>query len=290
MSARLRSAKNQDKAKVSTTASHAITLAEMTSGQRYPDSDLPEDLEKLRATLVTDLRSTLSVLIKETLDAALAPISSSLDNVKKTADSHNQRIQVLEDHLSEYSDRIVSLEKSVIGLLEDNQKLLAKSEDLERRSRKSNMRVVGIGENMERDDPIGFMSAFFKEVLGDDFSPTPLVLDRAHRIGTIAKPTEQQPRPRPRVFIVCFHYYQDKERVARRRGDQLYYRGQKVFIFQDHSASMAKKRAAFNDVKAKLHTKKINFGIQMPAARLWIMHEEKRVYFDSSDTAEAFYN
>ena len=290
MSSKLRSAKNQDsaKAKASSTTTHHATTA-MASDQ-HPNSELPEDLQKLRTTLVTDLKSTLSVLIKEALDTALAPISSALDNVKQTTDSHSQRIQSLEDHLSEYSDRIVALERTVSDLQGDNKKLLAKASDLEDRSRKCNLKVVGICETLEGDDPVGFMSAFFKEVLGDDFFPTPPVLDRAHRLGTIAKPTLEQPHPRPRVFIVCFHYYHDKDRVARRRGDQLYFRGEKVFIFQDHSASTAKKRAAFNDIKDKLHKKKITYGIQMPAVRFWILHDGKREYFDSSDKADAFYN
>lgn len=101
-------------------------------------------------------------------------------------------------------------------------RLLAKPEYLQNHSRRSNLRVVGIPENTEAQDPVAFMSAFFAEVLGSDFFPTPPVLDRAHRIGPT---TTEDARNWARV-IVCFLYH--KERVARRRGDQLYFRGTTV--------------------------------------------------------------
>lgn len=250
-------------------------------------AELPADLERLRSTLITDLGATLSILIKDALNTALGPISASLENIRKTTDSHGQRIQDLEHNLSDYSDRIVELERCTKTLKDDNMRLLAKTEDLENRSRRSNLRVVGIPEKMEGRDPVAFMSAFFAEVLGSEFFPTPPILDRAHRIGPT--PAEGGSN-RARVVIVRFHYYRDKERVARRRGDQLSFRGHRVFIFQDHSASAARKKAAFNGVKAKLHDKKVEFGIQMPAARLWITHNGERVFFDSPEKAQAFYD
>ncbi|KAJ3583515.1 hypothetical protein NHX12_017134 [Muraenolepis orangiensis] len=104
-------------------------------------------------------------------------------------------------------------------------------------------------------DTVSFMSGFFAEVLGD-FFPTPPVLDRAHRMGPASADKE---RHRPRVFMVCFHYHRDKQRVARETGGNnfIYFRGHKVFIFQDHSANTAHKRSAFNTVKAKLHKRKV---------------------------------
>lgn len=250
-------------------------------------SRLPADLEKLRCTLVSDLGTTLSTLIKEALDTALGPISASLENIRKTTDSHGQRIQDLERHLSEYSDRIVELEECTKTLRADNVRLLAKTEDLENRSRRSNMRIIGIPEKLEGGDPVAFMSAFFAEVLGADYFPDGApIIDRAHRLGS----TPASERSRPRVFIVRFHYYRDKERVAGRRGDQLYFRGHKVFIFQDHSASTAQRRASFNAVKAQLYEKKVKFGIRMPAARLWIQHDGSRHFFDSPEEAQTFYN
>ncbi|KAJ3594149.1 hypothetical protein NHX12_006481 [Muraenolepis orangiensis] len=169
--------------------------------------------------------------------------------------------------------------------IEDNTRLLYKVEDLENRSRRSNLRIVGIPKKTEAQDPVSFMLSFFAEILGSDFFPTPPVLDRANRIGPASADKE---RNWPRVFIVCFHYHRDKGQVARRRGEQLYFRGNKVI--QDHSANTARKRSAFNAVKGKLHEKKVKFGIQMPALRLWVVHDGTRVFFDSPEQAQTFYD
>ena len=60
-----------------------------------------------------------------------------------------------------------------------------------------------------------FMATFLTEVLGTSFFSSPPILDRAHRIGP-ARSAEEGRGARPRVFIVRFHYFSDKERVLRR--------------------------------------------------------------------------
>ncbi|KAJ7984265.1 hypothetical protein DPEC_G00362870 [Dallia pectoralis] len=69
-------------------------------------------------------------------------------------------LQVAELNLS---DRIVALEETVARLSSENQQLKDKTDDLESRSRRCNLRIVGIPEKMERGDPVGFMTGFFTE-------------------------------------------------------------------------------------------------------------------------------
>lgn len=251
---------------------------------------LPPDLDKLRTMLLSDLTSTLTTTVKSVVEEALEPLSAALDDVRSATDSLGQKMTNMEEALSDHSDRIVALESACARLQSENVQLKDKVEDLESRSRRNNLRVVGIPEKLEGADPVKFMSDFFMEVLGANFFSSPPLLDRAHRIGP-PRPSEEPGTPRPRVFIVRFHYYTDKERILRRKRDtqQLKYSGQNVYIFPDMTASLAKKRAAFAGVKRSLHQKQVKFALLFPA-RLRVEHNvsgEKKI-FDCPTEAQKF--
>ncbi|KAJ8364933.1 hypothetical protein SKAU_G00137640 [Synaphobranchus kaupii] len=188
-----------------------------------------------------------------------------------------------------WCDCIVALEKSVVHLSSENQRLAEKTEDLESRSRRCNLRVVGMPEKLEGGDSIKFMLDIFTEVLDPVIVPSPSMLDRAHRIGP-PPPVSGDDNIRPRVFIVRFHNYRDKERILQRQSrDQLNFRGCKVFIFPDLSLSVAKKRAQFLNVKRKLHEKKVKFSLRFPA-HLHVDHAGEKLQFDSHEDAQRWFD
>ncbi|KAJ7995644.1 hypothetical protein DPEC_G00246720 [Dallia pectoralis] len=230
----------------------ALTLADLQASLQSLRSGL---VAELTSVLETQLNSAIEAAVTPAVEAALAPLSSMLDGIRSTAEEQGRRMDAFEHDMCDYSDRIVALEETVARLSSENQQLKDKNDDLESRSRRCNLRIVGIPEKMERGDPVGFMTGFFTEVLGTTLVPAPLKLDRAHRIG--APPTPDGVNPKPRVFIVRFHNFQDKERVLRRQSrDQLIFRGIKVFIFPDLTSSIAKKRALFLGIKRRLSEKK----------------------------------
>ncbi|XP_053481877.1 uncharacterized protein LOC128608266 [Ictalurus furcatus] len=209
------------------------------------DDKLPLDFENLRNTLIAELTSTIAVQVKAAIDSALAPVVASFESFKSVTESQGRRIDELDQHLNDYSDRIVALEQTVLKLISANKQLSEKVEDLESRSRRCTLRVIGIPEREEGSDLVTFMSKFFQDVLGSEIFPTAPLLDRAHRIGPVPS-EEQRENQRSRVVIVRFHYFHDREKVVRRGNwNQLFHQGRKVFIFPDFSSSVAKRRAAF---------------------------------------------
>lgn len=250
-------------------------------------SELPADLEKLRSVLLSELAQSMNNILKKALDDALAPISASLEQVKSFSDSHGERIHGVEEGLSEHSDRIGAIEAICTALQADNKKLREKMDDLENRSRRCNLRVVGIPEKLEGPDPVKFMTAFFEEVLGKDFFQRPLILSRAHRIGP--RPAADSNSQRSRVFIVLFHCFQDKHRIITRKRQQLYFREHKVFLHEDVSADLGKKQAAFKEVKFLLYKKSVRFALIYPA-RLRVIHNGETLFFDTPGKAREFYD
>lgn len=264
---------NSDHASASASASGASTVK------------LPVDLDNLRTALMSDLTSAIT----NQLNAALAPIAAAIEGFSTRIDSQDRRIVDVEQHLSSYSDRVVSLERAVEQLSAANKQLTDKMEDLESRSRRCNLRVIGIPEGAEGADPVAYMSKFFADVLGADVFQSPPLLDRAHRIGP-KPPNPNAEGLKPRVVIVRFHYYQDKERAWRWgivNKKQLTHAGRKVYIFPDFNASVAKKRAAFTDVRRRLKERDVQFSLRFPA-QLRIDHGNEKLSFNSPRDAQSW--
>ncbi|KAJ3590341.1 hypothetical protein NHX12_008293 [Muraenolepis orangiensis] len=135
----------------------------------------------------------------------------------------------------------------------DYAKLKAKIIDLEGRSRRNNLRIIGIPESIEGPRPTAFYSEVLVKMLGDQVLQTPPELDRAHR--TLAAKPRQGDKPRP--VIVCFHRHQTKELVIREARNQ----DSPIRIYEDYCPEVQEQRAAYRDVMAKLYnsTAKLSF-------------------------------
>ena len=256
----------------------------MPTNTRQTQPLLPPDLDKLRIVLMDELKTTITTTMKKTIDEALKPISATLEDIKATAATHAAKLSEMETALTDHSDRITALEKNSSSLLSDNVELKSKLLQIESRNRRFNLRVVGIPEQLEGSNPIKFMSDFFVEALGDCFTDPP-TLDAAHRIGP---PRDAESDPRPRVFIVRFHYLQDKERALKCRKERLEFRENTILLFPDVPTSIAKKRASFAAVKTSFWEKNVKMYTQDNGS-LRVVHEGQRFVFDCPVEAQKFY-
>lgn len=231
--------------------------------------------------LLGGIRAEVSALRVE----ILAELKSSISAVKTSLLEQEQKLKDVEESLTDVDGRVTSLESTCSALLKDNERMRFKLEDLENRSRRNNVRVIGIPEGTEGNHPSAFIEALLLEVFGEQsFTRKPQV-DRAHR--SLAPPPKPNQAPRP--FIVRMHHYQMRElilRLAWEKG-QVFYKGSRIHFFPDVSAEVAKRRAAFNQVKAQLRGAGIEFGLLFPA-RLRINHDEARHFFDCPQKALEF--
>ncbi len=93
--------------------------------------------------------------------------------------------------MGEAEERIVQTEKDVTALqqkagqLEDTvETLKSKIQDPEDRTRRSNLRLVGLPEKTEGPNMCSFLENWLPNALGDTLIPTP-VTERAHRVGQV---------------------------------------------------------------------------------------------------------
>ncbi|KAG7472971.1 hypothetical protein JOB18_014765 [Solea senegalensis] len=234
------------------------------------------DLEALFCKQRDSFKANMAILIQQSTESLM----QSVDSLGQQVTSFNHRLTNTEVVVSENFVKITEMEAVVKTLQSQATVLLEHVNDLENRSRRSNLQIINIPERSEKDqDPTKFVSNLLMEVTGPDVFNNPPEIERAHRsLG---------PRPgdagagKPRALIVKFLRFQEKETVLRwARQHKMDYRGSELRVYPDISAALAKNRAAFNAIKHSLYLKGIKFRLLQPACLQVSFHNEN-LYFDS---------
>ena len=196
------------------------------------------------------------------------------DKLSKTM----ERTTILEERLSTVEDDLFPLRQEISGLKKQMDMQGAKIDDLENRSRRNNVRIIGIPERSEGANPIEFLEGWLRETFGaTTFSPF-FGIKRAHRVPF--KP--RLPSERPRPLLVKMFNYTDKVtllRKAREKGEILY-NGVKVSLYQDFSPDLQRRRAEFIPIKRTLQKHKLPYALLYPA-RLRVSTLGGTSFFDS---------
>lgn len=197
------------------------------------------------------------------LDSKVDPIQTSLNKIHISLNTLGDQVGLLEERVGTNEDNLTDLTARIGQLETDNTYLMEKVEDLENRSRRSNLRFIGVPESAESGDLIGFMTRLIHQVLGQENFSSPLMIERAHRSPTV----RQNPRDKPRPILIKLLNFQDKVRILRlaREKKQLEFQGSRIFIYPDFSAELTKKRRSFDSVKRKLRNLNMNYFIRYPS-------------------------
>lgn len=211
--------------------------------------------------------SMLTSLLEDHRNAICAAMETRFDQLQSTLTDLSHRTTTLESGLDVASDRIQALEDQCASLKETCAKLQAKTTDLESRSRRNNIRIIGLPEEIEGQRPTTFFAELLFEVFGDAF-PSPPEVDRAHR-ALSAKP---QTGGKPRAVIIRLHHFQNKERIireARARRGKLLFRGKPIFIFEDYAPDVLEQRSKYREVLKLLFERGFKPVLRFPA-RLFV--------------------
>ncbi|KTF86191.1 hypothetical protein cypCar_00040459 [Cyprinus carpio] len=219
--------------------------------------------------------------INTRLDAVLANVQSEQSGVKK-------RVEELELAVTNCDSRLEEVEKVCEELRSDNKFLRAKVNDLEGRSRRPNLKFVGIKEGAEQGHPTAFITELISTLFGQDKFPKPVKVDRAHRSCSSLRPKPSNDE-RSRPIIAKLHRDRDKELILRlsRENAPLHYRGKQVHIFPDYTAEVTSRRRAFGSVLKVLREAGVTCSLLFPA-RLRVNHKDSISMFDSPEEARKF--
>lgn len=159
-------------------------------------------------------------------------------------------------------DNVDALQKTVQTHVNQIEVLSSRIDDLENRHRRNNLRLVNLPERAEGADAVRFLEKWLREVFGASL-PSPVVIERAHRIG---RPPAAEQRY-PRVMIMKFLNFCDRQRVmeAARKMKAVTYQQHKVMFFPDFSMDVRKQRRQFDGVKKRLQALNIDYRLRYPA-------------------------
>ena len=192
------------------------------------------------------------------------------------------RVTEAEARISTAEDEIIQLRTQVNQLIKSSAILEDRAEDAENRSRRNNLRLVGIPEGIDTQDMTQLIEDWFRSwVLGEALTGN-FAVERAHRsLG--ARPPPGAP---PRAIITRILNFRDRYTILRaaRKAQDLRFQNSKIMIFPDYSRAVQSRRRSFEEVKQKLRTMNIQYMLLFPA-RLKVIHHTKTHFFDSPNQA-----
>uniref|UniRef100_A0A3B5ARW6 L1 transposable element RRM domain-containing protein n=1 Tax=Stegastes partitus TaxID=144197 RepID=A0A3B5ARW6_9TELE len=234
------------------------------------------DVASLKTELLSTLREDVTAIFRSELHAALgenlssiktellamkSELSSSICAVQQNFVGLKSTVTEMEQSLSTCTDDILSLQTKVGYLTKEMGKLEDRCEDLESRSRRQNIRIIGVPE----DDSAATSTAGVSKLLKEAFAlgKEPLV-ERAHRV-LMPKP---KPGDRPRAIVAKLHYDMDCAGILRKARElqRIKVRNMTISVFPDYTPKTARARAAFSEVRRLLN---ITFSERPPFLSPW---------------------
>uniref|UniRef100_A0A5F8HH53 L1 transposable element RRM domain-containing protein n=1 Tax=Monodelphis domestica TaxID=13616 RepID=A0A5F8HH53_MONDO len=183
------------------------------------------------------------------------------DDLQRKSDQKEKDDQKTKDEIQSLRTRIQQLESGDLirqqDTIKQNQKnekieenmkhLIHKTEDLENRSRRDNLRIIGLPEDHDKRKSLDII---LQEIIKENCSEIleqegKVEIDRIHRSLPVLNPQLTIPRN----VIAKFKNYQIKEKILQAAKKKSFrYQGTTVRITQDLAASTLKKRKAWNTI------------------------------------------
>lgn len=252
------------------------------------DSEASEDnlLAPAQREMITEITANISKII----DEKLSPLSHLLQAHREELDSHGERITEVEGRVSALEDSLGPMDSKMKALEQQVADLSEHVDDLENRGRRKNIRIVGLPEGVEGDNPTRFFESWLPKILNIETKTGRIKLERAHRsLAPLPSPTAQKPRS----ILVRFHNYQDKQRVMSAswnigtKNQVLKHDNSTVMIFQDFSAAVLRKRKRFDGVKKRLKAIGATYSQVYPAS-LRVTFRGSTKLFQDPDMVEKY--
>ncbi|KAJ1145264.1 hypothetical protein NDU88_011555 [Pleurodeles waltl] len=219
----------------------------------------------------------------EGMDASITSLTPETESMQSDIAGFQSRVTGLEQ-------RMGSLETQVAASQDRDQDLLylrSKLTDMEDRSRRDNIRPLGILENEEGTDMQAFLGSTLPKLTSRDFD-LPLEFQRAHRVGP--KRSDKSSRPRPIIACLLRHNQTHQILQAARSHGPFRIGLHDIRITADYSKDTNERRKAFLALRPRLCQLEIKYGL-FNAARMWVTKngvskdfynpEELRLFLDS---------
>lgn len=290
-------------AQISHTSQEILNLAEISATSRSSGEELmvhPRNSSPMNTTGASneqreedtekwDMRTYIQSL----------PTRADMDQyVHRLEETYKTEIQELKTSTKDIQEktvkldnRVVKTEQELIKVKEKIQKqgnqinqLINSLDEQENRSRRSNIRIRGLKEEVNPKDLIITLQKIFQEI-AQDTDIKDLIIDRAHR----ATGRRRLDPSKPRDVICKMHYAHIKDRImlAARQNKNIQYEGDPLLLFQDLSKYTLDRRRALKPLVEQLRKNNLQYRWKFPF-QLQAQREESTATFSDLEDLPQF--
>ena len=203
--------------------------------------------------------------VKGTLEVKIDSISSEVTLLRTDLCNMNDKVKENKREIKILKNDTTSLKKQIQKLQVGTSEMAAKLEDLEGRSRRNNIRIVGVPEKTEGQAT----DLFVEKLITENLQPRGLSkffsVERAHRIPGVP------PRPGgpPRTIIAKFFNFRDRDAILQvaRNAPPVKRDNATIRFFPDFTLQVQRARRDFSEVKATLRKEGLQYSM-LYSARL----------------------
>lgn len=248
---------------------------------------LAEQKEELNKAISTAVRHAIDDLLTPQLNA----IRVELDSTKESIDLIQREVRQQDSCVAKLQARCDTIQAAArsdrgqVNLMAKKvDDLNDKLSELEDRSRRSNIRLVGLKEGEEGDDAIAFLKARLPEWI-PALKDREIAIERAHRVYA----REQNGSSRPRTVIFKLLNYVDRQAILKgaRAAYPVKHHQDNILFFPDYSLETTKRRKEMAEARKKME----NLGLQpflLYPATLKITYNGRQLLFKSPTDAARF--
>lgn len=225
-------------------------------------------------SVANTVSNTVTEQIGALMERKFAELHSTLDKLSRRVEDNTKRITETETRISDGEDRTASLENKLTELEKKVKTLTDRADDSENRSRRDNIRIMGLKEGTEGNQAVRFFETWLPDILGLETKRGSIKIDRAHR--ALGPPKKNYNRP----VIIKLHNFRDKQRIitAVREKREVTFKGDKIYIRQDLSPQVREARRQFNGVCDRLIQRGLRFQMRFPASLCFTLDGEEHSF------------
>lgn len=267
-------------------------VGDMTSGVNSPTVLDPLVTSAAIIPMPAETPITYSEVVRAVQDAMAPMMEAQSENLKRVMQDMKTQLHQLsqqvvnnEHKIGETFQDVHNLKEQYDALKKSHLQLSNKVDDLENRSRRCNLRIVGIPETVKGQDLFKFLQTELPSILQVQSVCSDMVIERAHRLG----PTRQLMENRPRVVIFKTLSFLHKEALwqASRKQKEIRWKDARLFVFQDYSSEVSRARKEFSALCSRLVKDNKKFALLFPA-RLRLYDGTSFKEFSSVADAEGY--
>ncbi|XP_062373962.1 uncharacterized protein LOC134062095 [Sardina pilchardus] len=240
--------------------------------KRFKASLPHEDIALLiKQTVETEretLREVVGSMLTVTLDKALSPLSACISengallrSLQDNIDCQAAKIETLTTKVDGLQGSVRQVKREANHCITELSKLQLKTDELEDRGRRNNIRIVNLPVGVEGEDAAGYLKTMLPVWIPDlaKTATLPLEIDRAHRVYTKSSQAN--------TMIFRLLRYPDRQAILQgaRKAKPPLPNGPKLEFYADYFAGTAQRRSAFKGLRARCRQMGIDTFLIYPA-------------------------